>query len=183
MPPKAKITREQVVDAASEIVRNYGIEHLTAKALAGELKCSTQPIFWLFKGMDEVKSTVAERALKKFDEYLHCRLPKVSAYKSVGLNYIRFATEETEFFKLLFMSEKNGADIMKTHEEMPFVLRVLAEEENICGAKAREIYEEMWLFSHGIATMIATKTAEFSQERIHEMLTAVYRGLISNLSD
>ena len=183
MPPKARITKEQVIDAAVEIVRTKGEDALTAKSLAGALKCSTQPIFWQFKGMDEVKSKVAEYALQKFDEYLHEKLPSVSAYKSVGLNYIRFAMEETEFFKLLFMSEKSGKDILKTHEEMPYVLQVLRDEEKIKGAKAQEIYEEMWLFSHGIATMIATKTVEFSADKIQEMLTAVYRGLVNNLSD
>ena len=104
----------------------------------------------------------------------------VSAYKAIGINYIRFAAEEREFFRLLFMSEHTEKDILKTHTEMPYVLKVLEEEENITGALAQDIYEEMWLFSHGVATMIATGTAKFTQERIEEMLTAVYRGLINN---
>ena len=106
-------------------------------------------------------------------------LPK-SAYKAIGLNYIRFAAEETEFFKLLFMSQSSGKDILTSHTEQAYVLQVLEQEENIKGTRAQDIYEEMWLFSHGIATMIATGTATFTPERIKEMLTAVYRGLIKS---
>ncbi len=180
MPPKLKITKEQVVDAAVRIVREHGCAGLTAKSLAAELHCSTQPIFWQFEGMDAVRSAVTQRALEKFDEYLHTKLENISAYKSIGINYIRFAAEEREFFRLLFMSEHADRDILKSHTEMPYVLKVLEEEENITGARAQDIYEEMWLFSHGVATMIATGTAKFTRERIEEMLTAVYRGLINS---
>ena len=107
-------------------------------------------------------------------------MANVSAYKAIGLNYIRFAAEETEFFKLLFMSQSSGKDILTSHTEQAYVLKVLEQEENIKGTRAQDIYEEMWLFSHGIATMIATGTATFTPERIREMLTAVYRGLIKS---
>ena len=132
------------------------------------------------EAMDAVRDAVAQRALERFDEYLRAKAENVSAYKAIGINYIRFAAEEREFFRLLFMSEHTEKDILKTHTEMPYVLKVLEEEENITGALAQDIYEEMWLFSHGVATMIATGTAKFTQQRIEEMLTAVYRGLINN---
>ncbi len=183
MPPKAKVTREQVVEQAALLVRERGISGLTAKALAERLHCSTQPIFWLYASMEEVKEAVQERALLKFDEYLRRKIDDVSAYKAIGLNYIRFATEETEYFKMLFMSKQSGTDILKGHIERSYVLGVLAQEENIKGDTAQNIYEEMWLFSHGIATMLATGTAQFSGERIDAMLSDVYRGLVLRLKE
>ena len=180
MPPKPKVTKEQVSEAAAHIVREQGMSGLTAKSLAAQLHCSTQPIFWLFEGMEEVRSAVTAKALEKFDEYLRTQVADVSAYKAIGLNYIRFAAEETEFFKLLFMSRSSGKDILTSHTEQAYVLQVLEQKENIKGTRAQDIYEEMWLFSHGIATMIATGTATFTPERIKEMLTAVYRGLIKS---
>ena len=181
VPPKPKISRENIIQAAVDIVRNAGLSALTAKTLANRLNCSTQLVFWLFHSMDEVKNEVYSFALNRFDEFIKHKLPSVSSYKSVGLNYIRFAYEETEFFKILFMSNYSDIDIMKSHVEMPFVLNLITEEENIYGEQAQNIYEEMWLFSHGIATMIATGTARFSRERIQDMLSDVYRGLVANL--
>lgn len=180
MPPKAKISRQQISDAAFSIVREGGEDSLTAKSLAAKLHCSTQPIFWLFEGMEEVRKEVYVRALETFAQYLREKREDVSAYKAIGLNYIRFASEETQLFKLLFMSKSaEGKDILSAHEEMQFVLGVLADSEKITGQKAKDIYEEMWLFSHGIATMIATGTAKFSFEKICSMLSDVYKGLTS----
>lgn len=182
MPPKVRVTREQVVAAAGEVVRRKGPEGLTAKALAAELRCSTQPIFWQFENMEEVREAVFELALERFSGYLRQEVPGVTEYKAVGINYIRFAAEEKEFFKLLFMSGGSRADIMAS-EAVKYVLRILEQEENLKGEQAQNIFEEMWVFSHGIATMIATGNRPFSPERIQEMLTAVYRGLIANLKN
>lgn len=49
MGPKVKIQKEQITDAAFEIVRKGGMDSLTAKSLAAKLKCSTQPIFAIIK--------------------------------------------------------------------------------------------------------------------------------------
>ena len=98
----------------------------------------------------------------------------------MGLNYIRFAAKEKEFFKILFMSE-GGEDILHAHEEMPYVLNVIESTENISGQDAQNIYEEMWMLSHGIATMIATGTAQFTDERIRRILHDVYSGIVQNV--
>ena len=84
MPPKPKVTKEQVIEAAAHIVRRQGMSGLTAKSLAAQLHCSTQPIFWLFEGMEEVRSAVTAKALEKFDEYLRTQVADVSAYKAIG---------------------------------------------------------------------------------------------------
>lgn len=41
MPPKVKITKEMVLNAAFEITRVDGIEAINAKNVAAYLKCST----------------------------------------------------------------------------------------------------------------------------------------------
>ncbi len=182
MPPKVRITREQVVEAAAEIVRRKGPSGLTAKALAAGLSSSTQPIFWQFENMEEVREAVFGYALQQFARCLRREVPGVTVYKAVGLNYIRFAAEEREFFKLLFMSGKGGGDLMAS-EAVKYVLEVLEREEHVMGERAQNIFEEMWLFCHGIATMIATENREFSPQRIRQMLTEVYRGLLAAPSD
>lgn len=177
MPPRAKVTREEIVRGAAALVREKGAAALTAKALAQQLHCSTQPIFWVFGNMENVRAAVREAALARFGEYLREPQERASAYLSVGLNYIRFAGEEREFFKLLFMSE-DKSDILAAHEEMPYVLDVIGRTEHISGEDARRVYEEMWMLSHGIATMIATGTARFSEPKVRGMLMDVYRGLV-----
>ena len=54
MPPKVKYEKSQIIDAAVQLVRESGLENLTARRLASKLGCSVCPIFTVFKSMEEV---------------------------------------------------------------------------------------------------------------------------------
>lgn len=49
MPPKAKFAKEEIVNAALDIVRTEGFESLTARALGSKLGSSARPIFTVFQ--------------------------------------------------------------------------------------------------------------------------------------
>lgn len=181
MPPKPKVTKEQIIEKALSVVRERGVSALTAKALAHSLSCSTQPVFWHFENMEVLKSEVFAEALKIFGAALRREVLCESRYLAVGLNYIRFAAEERELFRLLFMSDFGKTDLVSANVEMEYVLQVIEETEHITGENARVIYRDMWLFSHGIAAMIAAGTAEFSEEEVRGMLSGVCRALIASL--
>ena len=136
MPPRPKVTREQIVNGALALVRRGGEAALTAKALAAELSCSTQPIFWHYSGMDEIRSQVCEQALRLFDRFIRSGGENVSPYKAIGLNYIRFAEEEKELFKLLFMSENERGNILSEHAEMPYILNVIFLTSNVASTSS-----------------------------------------------
>ena len=59
MPPKVKITKDEILKAALGIVRKGGAQALNARALADALGCSTQPVFSNYPGMDELRADVA----------------------------------------------------------------------------------------------------------------------------
>ena len=96
MAPKNKFTREEMVDAALRVVRKKGIDALTAKALAEELGISTQPVFTCFKTMDILKNEVQDAAANIYDEYVEEGLRQSIPFFGVGVQYIRFAREESE---------------------------------------------------------------------------------------
>ena len=70
MPPKPKFTREQVVDAALELVSKKGIEALTARELGAQLGSSACPIFTAFKNMEELQKEIQTAAMKQFEACL-----------------------------------------------------------------------------------------------------------------
>ena len=45
MPPKVRITKEEIINKAVDIVRRDGAQAINARNVAAELECSTQPIF------------------------------------------------------------------------------------------------------------------------------------------
>ena len=108
MPPKFKFTRDEITSAAVNVTRKKGPDGLTARALAEELGCSVKPIFGLFKNMEEVQSAVMNAAQDIYESYLAEDMTsgKYPLYKASGMAYIRFAKEEHELFKLLFMRDR-----------------------------------------------------------------------------
>ena len=178
MPPKIRISKEKIADTAFKLVQERGMNALSAKNLAKALDCSTQPLFWWYENMDGIKDVVEKRAKEMFVGYLKEQVEGVNPYKAIGLNYIRFAKEQKQLFKVLFMSESQGDDTLSIIEEMPFILDALNSESLLSRETALRVLKEMWLFAHGIATMVATDTAQFDPIDVKEMLTATFKGLL-----
>lgn len=55
MPPKAKITKDMIIDAAFEIARKTGAENINARTVSQKLNCSTQPVMYHFATIEELK--------------------------------------------------------------------------------------------------------------------------------
>ena len=103
MPPSAKFTKEEVIAAALGVVRESGFDALTARALGAALGSSPRPIFTVFQSMEQVQQAVVQAARDRYNGYIAKALAPDRAYrqrfKSVGAQYIRFATEEPKLFQ------------------------------------------------------------------------------------
>ena len=113
MPPKYKFTREEMIDAAVRVTRIKGIDAVTARDIADELGVSTQPIFTCFHTMEEAKREIRCAAERIYRGYAERGLGMPIPFYGFGMQYIRFAREEPELYKLLFLtpaeSENGGA--------------------------------------------------------------------------
>ena len=179
MPPKFKFTRDEITNAALNVTRKNGISGLTARALAAELGCSVNPIFGLFKNMEEVGQEVFIASDLLYQNYLREDMAKgkYSPYKASGMAYIRFAKEERELFKLLFMRDRSREKIEENKEEIRPLMQLIQQNLGISEDEAYLFHLEMWLYVHGIATMIATSYLDWDDEFISRVLTDAYMGL------
>ena len=182
MPPKTKVTRELIVSSATELVRSYGADALNARALAVMLQSSTQPIFSNFANMEELKQAVIERAyslyMEKTDEIT--KSGKYPPYKSTGMAYIRFAKEEKEFFKLLYMRDRSCEPSTLDFRIEPAV-EVLMNSTGFDFDTAEKIHLSMWACVHGFATMSASNFVEIPDEIISDALSDIYISLITRM--
>ena len=182
MPPKAKFTKEQIIDASLHIIRTSGPSAVTARAVGIALDSSPKVIFSCFSSMEELMHETIVTAYTHYESYLKEDMSqtKYPPYKASGMAYIRFATEEKELFKLLFMRDhsQESPDISLPEE----ILRLLMENNGLTYEAAHRFHFEMWLYVHGIATMIVTNFLSFSTEEISEMLSDVYQSLIDRFS-
>ena len=178
MPPKVKITKNDVIQTALDLLRKEGESALNARTIASALNCSTQPIFSNFPTMDDLKKEVESSAFSLYLNYLQkeCLNGEYAPYKAYGMAYIRFAKEEKELFKLLFMCDRNNQKITPT-EDFESSVNMIMNNLGITKTQAEKMHFEMWICVHGIATMIATSFCSYSSEEISAILSDIYQGL------
>ena len=58
MPPKPKISKDMVIDAAFDIASKTGAENINARTVSEKLNCSTQPVMYHFSTIEELKRAV-----------------------------------------------------------------------------------------------------------------------------
>ena len=105
MPPKAKISKDMVIEAAFEVVRLTGAENINARTVSEKLNCSTQPVMYHFATIEELKKAAYAKVDRFHTEYLmNAKRPQEGAMLGIGFNYIHFAIEEPQLFRFLFQS-------------------------------------------------------------------------------
>ena len=179
MPPKVKITKDKIVQTALNVVRIGGEQAINARTLANILNCSTQPIFSNFATMEELRYAVAVQGHILFQKYMDQEISsgKYPYYKAHGMAYIRFAMEERELFKLLFMCDRCGKPIPADDALNNKMHGVIQESTGLNENESKLFHLEMWAYVHGIATMFATGFLDLEWELIEKMLTDAYQGL------
>lgn len=175
MPPKAKITKEQIVDKAFEILKSEGFVGITTRRLSKELNCSTQPIYYIFKNMDDLKKELYKKGTAYFEKCVMDLKGKSRPeldFLEVGIAYIKAAKKEQKIFQFICM-ENNY-----TMNGVTELVRGVPLPEN----QAR-IFLNMWLYSHGIACIVSNNDVKFNEDEIRKLLVDAYKGFATQNSD
>jgi len=188
MPPKAKFTKEEIIEAALHIVKTDGFEALTSRALGARLGSSARPIFTVFQSMDEVQQAVIDAAKALYKEYVDQGLTWEHPFKGVGTQYILFSIQQPKLFQLLFMTERPQIPdfsgvlplIEESYEE---ILLSIQNDYEISKPFAEKLYRHLWIYTHGIATLCATKMCHFTGDEISPMITEVCMSIMKNIKE
>ena len=179
MPPKVRITKEAIVQTAVSHVRTQGADALNARAIALELGCSTQPIFSNFATMDALRQAVVAAGEVLNQEYIDREMARAEypPYKASGMAYIRFAKEEKELFKLLYMRDRTREVIPEETDLTNQMQSYVQDQTGLAGNEAKLFHLEMWAYVHGIAVMLATDYLDLDWPLVSKMITDAYQGL------
>ena len=176
MPPSVKFTKEEIVNAALQVVREKGTAALTTRQIAAVLGVSTRPIFTYFQNMQQVQEAVRQAAQALYHSYIKKGLEQVHPFIGLGEQYIRFATQEPELYRLLFLPLAPGSE-NKAMEEMErtqnLVLEFLQQIYQLDEAAAKQFFRDVWLVAHSLAALIVTNCCPYSPEEIRQILTSV----------
>lgn len=178
MPPKARITKEDIINTTINLVRQNGMDSINARSIAAAMNSSTQPIFSNFESMEDLEKAVIISAYNHYLNFIKLEVEsgKYPQYKSFGMAYVRFAKEEKELFKLLFMRDRTNEEesISPDFEDS---VQILMQINNISREKAMLIHLEMWTCVHGIGTMLATSFMPLEWDIISDILSDIYNGI------
>ena len=180
MPPKVRVTKEDIITASVEMVRKKGVDVLNARAIAAHMGCSTQPIFSNYASMDELRQEVMKNAYNLYMNFLKRETERnqYPPYKATGMGYIRFAKEEKELFKMLFMRDRSNETIADEWDESAQMsISMMQKALGLPSEKVKQFHLEMWIYVHGIASLLATSYLPLEWDDISNMVTDAYEGM------
>ena len=186
MAPKNKFTKEAMVDAALRVVRSKGIDGLTAKTMADELGTSTQPIFTGFGSMVGVRQEVYSAAVRVYDSYTEAGLHEKIPFFGVGMQYIRFAREEPELYRFLFLTRTHDKkySAMKSMRHLQELVRpTLMSVYHITAGEADIYFRDLWFVVHSLSTLIVTGDCPYSDREIGQILTGISISICKSIKE
>ncbi len=188
MPPINKITKEMIVNAGKEIIKLEGVDRLNVRKIASKLNCSTQPIMYHYKTVNELKSdiyiAVDEYHSKYITEIADCN--KINPMLGIGLRYIMFAVKEKNYFKFLFQTDKfsnlNFNELIeKDSEELSAIYEILQHQANITKEQSKMLFANLFITVHGLASLLANNSMKYDEKYCINILENTFYGVINKI--
>lgn len=189
MPPKVQYTKEIIIKAAIEMIREKGFDSINARDLGAKIGCSSRPLFTAFKNMEELIETARFEATEEFikqtttnkepeteDEKEMENLGFRSKTKYFGKNIVKYAKREPNLF--IFIHWK-GAVTPNLIQLRNIMKESYKKELDLTENEAEILYDQMSIFSLGLCSMITNRVRNFTDEEINDLLT---RQFISNIT-
>lgn len=179
MARKESITIQDILETAFVMTREEGFQNVTARKVAAKAGCSTQPIFRVYKNMEELCAAVYDRAVIYFQEYLSRSVTRSSVpFADLGMAYIAFAMEEKHLFELLFVS--HGQNRKEMYEvvngDRGNVVKEISKASAQGCKNASGMFMKMWIFIHGAACMSLTGDYDLKEDETQKLLEEAYQS-------
>jgi AcrR family transcriptional regulator len=176
MPSSPKIKKEDMLQAALEIIIEKGYAALNIKAVARKLGCSTAPISWQFGGMDGLREKLipfAEQYVQ--NNYYSLNEYEVATFEKRGMGTIDLALEKPNLFCFLYMGDRNqllstGFEFQTENSDSDNVYQKMADALGITLEQAIDFAMMMIIYTQGIGTLIASRIVKDTRENMFQML-------------
>ena len=182
MPAIAKITKEMIIDAAFEIAKEMGAENINARTVSQKLGCSTQPVLYHFKTIEDVRIAAHKKAGEFHIDYVTNLSGKYERpMLEVGMRYIQFAVEEKNLFRFLYHSSYyTGVSLSDwlTGKIFDSLFPILKRQAEVDERQAYSIFSQIVLVTHGIASLLANNAIVYDEAYCINTLSNAYFGIM-----
>lgn len=183
MPPKSDITRELIIQAAFGIVREQGLELLSARNIAQKLNCSTQPIYSLYGNMEEIKSEAYQMALEfARSSMTSYKDDQNSPALNLAIGFLLFAKQERHLFRTVYLSGYKSYDL--DHEEFigeaisTAYMRHSKRLHSASDTTLKRIFLNLTIYLIGLGAMIHSSTLKLEVDEAALMVKEMYETLL-----
>ncbi|MDR0429173.1 MAG: TetR family transcriptional regulator [Tannerellaceae bacterium] len=176
MPKATSITKEMIIASAFEIVRREGFSSLSARNISKEIGCSTQPIYWVYKNMDDLKQDVISKMIVYLKDIITNYKKTGKPFLDYGLGYIYTAHTEPTLFKAIYVDnilEHKITDIIP-EKTMLEIMRQDTCTADISDDKLLDTAIKSWVCVHGLASLIACGMMIYDEDNIKCMLESFF---------
>lgn len=156
--PRVKFTKKDILKATYDIMKQDGIQNISARKIANKFKGSTAPIYANFSTIEELKDEIIKLAEDKLKEYLYGNYSERKIL-SGAIGFAIFAREEKELFRTIFLDTTERFE--KLYEE---TLNELLTKQNLLESfpaleeeEAKKAVNKIWYFLFGYATLLCTR--------------------------
>ena len=176
MPSSPKIKKEDMLQAALDIVVEEGYAALNIKAVAKKLGCSTAPISWQFGGMDGLREELIPFAEQYMENtYYSLNENELATFEQRGKGTIDLALDQPNLFRFLYMGDRNqllstGFAIQTETGNGNHEFMKMAQELGITSEQAVDFAMTMMVYTQGMATLIASGIVRDTKENMYRML-------------
>lgn len=181
MPAIKKISKEAIIDAAVEVLREGGAAAINARSVAKKLGCSTQPIYLSFQNMEELKAAMTQRAIALHTRHVRDSLRIIegscySRYSSYGMGFVKFAAEEKHLFRWLYL---DGEQFAPYQEDvlLPEIIAAMVSEYGYDEKLAEKLHRDMAYYSYGLAILANTGHLNLTDEELLEAFRREFTAL------
>ena len=182
MPAIAKVTKEMIIDAAFEIAKEMGAENINARTVSQKLSCSTQPVLYHFKTIEDVRIAAHKKASEFHMNYVTNLSGKYERpMLEVGMRHIQFAVEEKNLFRFLFHSDYyTGVSLSDwlAGKDFDSLFPILERQAKVDKRQAYSIFTQIFLITHGIASLLANNTMVYDEAYCINTLSNAYFGIM-----
>lgn len=182
MPPKAKFTREQIIEAAVAVTKEKGISAVTAREVGKQLGTSSSPVFVAFESMDDLKNEVYNEVKNQYFQYINEGLNYTPVFKAFGFRMIQFAKEYPNLFKVLFI---NSNDDVIDYGEMilgfpvaDICINAIKEQTSLSDEQVELLFKQVLVTGLGICYLVSSNTCSFTDDELDEYLGLAYVGTL-----
>ena len=183
MPPKPKNTKEEITAAAVEVIRREGISSLSARNIAKILNCAPSSLFTHFASMTEITEEALKSCRDVYNSYVEKGLQMFPPFKGFGMELMHFARSEPQMFSALFLQKESSFELEKlvvNEGHLAQVIQAVIDVFHLEYDQAMRVYQNMYLYLVGLATMSQNGLIVLSEEEIARMFGNACRGFVAS---